>query len=296
MGKCVAWDTLIVDPVTGARCTIEACYQAQLDHPGRTQLLSLGDDHQLRPATVGGWVDDGRKPVFRVRTRLGREVRTTATHPFLTPGGWRPLMDVAVGARIAVTARVPVFGHDPLPSAQVELLAHGLGTGTTSATLTHDCGRSGQDKRVPAAVFRLPRPQVALFLDRLWATDGGPWTTDPAEGDEPLVYRSVSRQLVRDLQHLLLRFGINAGIRPQLRPAHEPRRAVWELEISAAEDLRTFYREIGSYSKDAAGRELLARVTRSRPDGDTITRPALAPHQRLDGTASRWMISGRLSR
>ena len=43
------------------------------------------------------FVDDGIKPVYRVRTSSGREVRTTASHLFLTPEGWRPLADLAPG-------------------------------------------------------------------------------------------------------------------------------------------------------------------------------------------------------
>ena len=57
-----------------------------------------------------------------MRTRLGREVATTLTHPFLTPTGWRPLSEVEVGTRVAVPREIPVFGRDRLPDAEVALL------------------------------------------------------------------------------------------------------------------------------------------------------------------------------
>ena len=37
-------------------------------------------------ARPSAYIDDGVKPVFRVKTRLGRTIRTTITHPFLTVG------------------------------------------------------------------------------------------------------------------------------------------------------------------------------------------------------------------
>ena len=40
--------------------------------------------------------------MFRLRTRLGREIRATANHKFLAFDGWRRLDDLAPGMRLAV--------------------------------------------------------------------------------------------------------------------------------------------------------------------------------------------------
>src|SRR4051812_29206997 len=125
-GKCLTGDTPMVDPRTGARTTL-----AELYHRGSSgadvAVATIGDDQQLHVRRPSAFVDDGIKPVFRVRTRLGREVRTTAAHPFLTPEGWRPLADLQVGVQVAVPCELPVFGHDELPDHEVALLAHLLG-------------------------------------------------------------------------------------------------------------------------------------------------------------------------
>ena len=46
----------------------------------------------------------GRKPVFKLRTRSGRELRATGNHPFLLLEGWMPLEGLRPGDRIC-TAR-----------------------------------------------------------------------------------------------------------------------------------------------------------------------------------------------
>jgi replicative DNA helicase len=159
MGKCVAWDTPIVDPTTGAVHTaaeLHARGTAGDDVPVLTLAdcafgTAVGAVDTAAPAPVpaapssapptavpsaGGrlevtrpsaFVDDGRKPVFRVRTATGRQVRTTASHPFLTPRGWRPLAELAPGDLIGVPTAIPAFGHDRLPTDEVVMLAHLVG-------------------------------------------------------------------------------------------------------------------------------------------------------------------------
>ena len=71
-------------------------------------------------------------------------------------------------------------------------------------------GHGSHTKFVPDAVFRLPRRQIALFLSRLFATDGSAWWTDAGDGYGRIGYGTVSKRLAHDVQHLLLRFGLNA--------------------------------------------------------------------------------------
>jgi intein/homing endonuclease len=54
--------------------------------------------------------------VWTVRTRTGRQVTTSARHPFLTPEGWMPASALTVGSRIAIARHVRVKGQSqPLP-------------------------------------------------------------------------------------------------------------------------------------------------------------------------------------
>jgi replicative DNA helicase len=176
MGKCVAWDTEIV-LADGSVATIE-----ELHRRGDAELLTLGDDLKLRCARPSAYVDDGVKPVFRVTTRLGRVVETTASHPFLTFDGWRPLAELAVGVKVAVPRVLPVFGTERLRPCEVELLV----------------GDAIRDGVIPSVVFRLERPQLAAFLVQLLDANGNSW---------------VSERLARQVSHLLLRFGIVAARR-----------------------------------------------------------------------------------
>ena len=128
MGKCVAWDTPILDPTTGAVRTAAELYRLGMARQSVT-VASLSADGSLVSVAPEAFIDDGIKPVFRVRTRSGREVRTTITHPFLTEQGWLPLGDLGVGIRVAVPHALPFFGTDRLPAAEVVLLAHLVGHG-----------------------------------------------------------------------------------------------------------------------------------------------------------------------
>jgi replicative DNA helicase len=128
MGKCVAWDTPIVDTATGAVRTAQEVYER--GRAGRpVRVVALDDDLRVRSVAPSGFVDDGVKPVYKVTTRTGRVVRTTITHPFLTPDGWKPLTDVCVGDRIAVPRAIPVFGGDEQPEAEVVMLGFLIGSG-----------------------------------------------------------------------------------------------------------------------------------------------------------------------
>src|SRR5690606_34810312 len=66
-------------------------------------------------------------------------------------------------------------------------------------------GKLATGKRIPDCIFRLPRPQLAQFLNRLFACDGSVWVQNEAQ--VVVAYASSSRELARDVQHLLLRFG-----------------------------------------------------------------------------------------
>jgi len=125
MGKCVVSWTLIDDPLTGERITIEECVRRQM-----TQIYGISEEGKVRPTTISHWVNSGIQPCYRVRTRLGRMVEVTGHHPFLTVQGWQPLHDLSVGQRIGVPTSVPVFGTDESWSLDtVRLLAYFIAEG-----------------------------------------------------------------------------------------------------------------------------------------------------------------------
>jgi replicative DNA helicase len=95
---CLAGDTRVYLPDEGV-------YRPIRDLEGHSGFRVLAVDTEswrLEPRTVTHAFSTGRKPVFRLRTRLGREIRATANHKFLALDGWRRLDDLAPGMRLAV--------------------------------------------------------------------------------------------------------------------------------------------------------------------------------------------------
>ncbi len=128
MGKCVAWYTPMVDLETGDVVTAEELMDRATAR-GRMRVQALDDSGRVTTADVSACLEDGIKPVFRVTTRSGRSVVTTASHPFLTAKGWQRLADLSEGLEVAVPSAVDVFGTEALPDAEIDLLALVLGDG-----------------------------------------------------------------------------------------------------------------------------------------------------------------------
>lgn len=120
MGKCVRSDTLVDDPATGERLTIEEAVKRRIP-----KIHGLTWDGGIKSNDVAAWVDSGVRACFKVTTGTGRSVEVTGHHPFLTGRGWQPLHDIVVGDRIAVPRTIDCFGSDSaLPLGQVRLLAY----------------------------------------------------------------------------------------------------------------------------------------------------------------------------
>src|SRR5229473_5365666 len=129
MGKCIKYDSLIVNFATGERLTIEEAVQGNL-----SEVFGFGADGAIRPNKVSEWVDSGVKPCFKVTTRSGRSVEVTGHHPFLTVRGWQPLHDVVIGEPIAVPRVVNCFGQDASWAlGRVRLLAYFIAEGSLTS-------------------------------------------------------------------------------------------------------------------------------------------------------------------
>ncbi|GAB4202153.1 MAG: hypothetical protein OHK0022_25040 [Roseiflexaceae bacterium] len=125
VGKCLAAWTLIDDPQTGERLTIEECVRRR-----QPTVYGVSPQGHIRPTAVSAWVDSGVKPCFRVTTRTGRTIDATANHPFLTALGWVPLRELSVGTAVAVPRVLPVFGRDDRwKPGLLRLLAYFLASG-----------------------------------------------------------------------------------------------------------------------------------------------------------------------
>jgi replicative DNA helicase len=124
VGKCAAASTLIDDPETGSRLTIEEFVKRK-----RPFVFGLSPRGRVESRNIGAWVDSGVKPCFAVTTQTGRRVEVTGHHPFLSVFGWQPLHDLVVGDAIAVPRRLEIFGHEQLPAQLARLLGYFVGDG-----------------------------------------------------------------------------------------------------------------------------------------------------------------------
>jgi replicative DNA helicase len=111
-------------------------------------------------------------------------------------------------------------------------------------------GCNSHTKFIPPEIFSLRRELIGLFLNRLFATDG--WASLLNSGQPQLGYASTSERLIRQVQHLLLRFGVIASLKKRAVKYKEERRTAWQLDITDARSIKTFIDEIGIHGKENA--------------------------------------------
>ena len=244
MGKCVAWDTPMVDVATGEVVTARELADRAA---ARGTLAVRGLDASGRQVTmdVSACISDGVKPVFRLRTTSGRTATITASHPLLTTQGWRPLGELAVGDVIAVPAQLPVVGTEAPGDADLDRMA-------TAAV-------SGAGLR-PAA-FRLSRPALAALVARLFAANG----TVRADGSSASVrFSAGSEPLALAVGHALLRLGVRSAHRRHRAPDGSARH---DVEVTEPASLVRFADDIGIPGCDevvARARHIAARACHQR--------------------------------
>jgi replicative DNA helicase len=97
-----------------------------------TRVLALDTETwKLEPRKITNAFCTGRKPVYRLRTRLGREIRATGNHKFRAFDGWRRLDDMAPGMRIAVPRTLSGPERETMSDSELALLGHLIGDGCT---------------------------------------------------------------------------------------------------------------------------------------------------------------------
>ena len=125
---CLTGDTLVTMS-NGQRLPIASLVGQQ-----GFEVLSLNQQSwKLEPAQVSAAFCTGVKPVYRLQTRLGRTIRATANHKFLTFDGWKPLEELQAHDRVALPRNLPVNATATMSAAEVGLLGHLIGDGCTLA-------------------------------------------------------------------------------------------------------------------------------------------------------------------
>ena len=290
MGKCLASDCQIA-LADGSLATIEDIY-----HSKKGQILTLGEDHRFYLTQPTDFIKDGIKPVFRVTTQLGRTIETTLTHPFLTLQGWHPLSALSVGDKIAVPRKLGLFGNETLRSCEIKLLAYLIGnadliTHFEQPIITphhpkiqqdlneaveqlkqpfthgleefcHSTAQLIQNQQIPAIIFKLPRAQLALFLNRLFAIQG--WAYQHHQNQVQVGMSCVSEKQIRQIQHLLLRFGIIVSITKR-----QLQNSPWQLELVEENSIQIFSKQIGILGLETILFEIQKTISKTPSQAET---------------------------
>ena len=120
-------------------------------------------------------------------------------------------------------------------------------------------GKNARTKEIPAPVFELTNRQIGLMISRMWDGDG-----HVDVRGRSLYYATASQRMARQLQHLLLRFGIISRLRTVEFPYKEGR-VGYQVFITGHGNINIFKGQIGCYSVNQKRKQALDELTASVP-------------------------------
>jgi deoxycytidine triphosphate deaminase len=233
--------------------------RATLNHP----LLTFGGWRSLQQLRPGDRVAVPRRvPVFGRRSMRPWEVDLLglliSDGQCRTPG-WSPRYTSGDPAlRDYFAAAVSAFGGVPRPVGRMSVNA--TNTGRRGGVMERNrlyvwleslgLNVKSPEKFVPAPIFELRAELLARFLRALFSGDGGISTS--GEGMH-LEFSTTSERLARDVQHLLLRFEVVAGLRR--RPTSSGR-GCHVLTVTSKEQIARFAERIGFVAGTAKQKKL----------------------------------------
>ena len=95
---CLSGDTLVTLADTGQRVAIQ-----DLVNQSNFKVWAINEQTmQLEVAITSRAFTTGVKPIFSLKTRLGRTIKATANHQFLTIEGWKRLDQLKIGEYVAL--------------------------------------------------------------------------------------------------------------------------------------------------------------------------------------------------
>lgn len=105
-------------------------------------------------------------------------------------------------------------------------------------------GRYSYDKYIPDKIFTCTNIQIAKLIGAMWSGDGYIGYKD---NQKTLEYSTVSLRMCKQLQHLLLRFGIISKQGKGWIKYKGEKRPAYSIYITGKNDIMSFYRHIGEH-------------------------------------------------
>ncbi|MHC5595380.1 MAG: replicative DNA helicase [Nostoc sp.] len=124
---CLTGDTLVTLVETGLQIPIK-----ELVGKSGFGVWALNQSTmKVEAGIVSNAFSTGNKPVFTLTTRLGRKIRATGNHKFLTNNGWKRLDELTPKQHLCLPRHLPSRGKQTMTYAEVALLGHLIGDGCT---------------------------------------------------------------------------------------------------------------------------------------------------------------------
>jgi DNA polymerase-3 subunit alpha len=123
--RCLTGDTQIVDVKTGEIRTIKGLYRRK-NYP---TILSIDKNLKLCQGEIESVYNNGKKPIWEITTNLGKKIKSSETHKFLTVSGWKQLSELNIKDRIAVPRIIPLESFEDIPDYCLTVLGYALSEG-----------------------------------------------------------------------------------------------------------------------------------------------------------------------
>lgn len=124
---CLTGDSLVTLADTGVQVPIH-----ELAGKSGFAVWALNEaTMKLERAIVSNAFSTGVQPVLQLKTRLGRTIKATGNHKFLTIQGWQQLEQLQPGDRIALPRYLPSPSEGSMSESEIALLGHLIGDGCT---------------------------------------------------------------------------------------------------------------------------------------------------------------------
>ncbi|MCL4262789.1 MAG: replicative DNA helicase [Anaerolineae bacterium] len=122
---CLTGDSLVAMADTGERVPIR-----NLVGRHSFRVLALNDNTlKVETAVASRAFSTGIKPVYELRTQLGRTIRATANHQFRTFDGWKRLDELTTSDFLALPRSITIDTQPTMRHAELALLGHLIGDG-----------------------------------------------------------------------------------------------------------------------------------------------------------------------
>jgi intein/homing endonuclease len=131
-------------------------------------------------------------------------------------------------------------------------------------------GKKAIDKRVPASILKGSKKEVAAFLSRFFGCNGFASIDNYLNKYHMTPQTHIgctlgSEQMINDIRHLLLKFGIHATVRYSPIKDKDGYNNSWQLKIIRKECLRIFEKEINMFSKETVVHEVV-KISQARKE------------------------------